>query len=302
MPNHATGRDAGMNVSKVTAKFGAEVADIDLSRGITEKQADDLYALLMEHSVLLFRDQDLPSQAHVDLGRCFGRLAPKHPFHDTPDGFDNIMIIENDADHPPEATMWHTDQTFDQDPPFASLLYAVTIPEAGGDTLFADMRAVHDALSAPIRDLLADLEAEHRMDYGFRFLHERADKEREAIIYTEEVQSRNAVHPCVKLHPSTGRPIVYLNRTFTTRIRGLTSAESDAILDVVYRLVDQPCHQLRVRWKPGMLAIWDNWSTQHYATGDHYPARREMRRVTAVGDRRVGPFSAPHGGRAAAAE
>jgi taurine dioxygenase len=291
-----------MKVSKVTARFGAEIGGIDLTRGVTDRQADDLYALLLEHAVLLFRDQALSSQAHVDLGRTFGRLAPKHPFHDTPDGFENIMIIVNDADNPPEATMWHTDQTFDQDPPFVSLLHAVTIPEAGGDTLFADLRAVHDALSEPIRTLLSGLEAEHRMDYGFRYLHDRDNKEREAIIFTDEVQARNAVHPCVKLHPSTGRPIVYLNRTFTKRIRGLTAAESDALLNVVYGLVDQPCYQMRVRWQPGMLAIWDNWSTQHYATGDHYPAQREMRRVTAVGDRRVGPFSTEYGSTAAAAE
>lgn len=291
-----------MRVSKINARFGAEVDGLDLTRGVTARQADDLYDALLEHGVLLFRDQLLSSEAHVELGRAFGALAPKHPFHDTPDGFENIMIIVNDADNPPESQMWHTDQTFDQDPPFVSLLSAHVIPEAGGDTLFADMRAVCEDLSPPFRALLSGLMAEHRMGYGFRYLHDRGNAEREAIIYTEEVQRRNAVHPAIKRHPSTGREIVYLNRTFTTRLQGLSKEESDAILEVVYRMTERPDYQLRVRWQRGMLAVWDNWSTQHYASGDHYPARREMRRVTAIGDRRVGPFSTEYGMAAAAAE
>lgn len=280
-----------MRVTRINPGFGAEITGIDLNKGVTPVQADDLYGLLMEHAVLLFPDQPLSPQAHVDLGRHFGGLSPKHPFHDTPDGFENIMIIINDAKNPPESEMWHTDQSFDQDPPFVSLLNAKVIPPAGGDTLFADMRAVHDALSEPMQALLSGLTAEHRMDYGFRYLLERDNPERAAIIYTDEVQSRNAIHPAVKRHPGSGRDIVYLNRNFTTRLRELTKEESAAILDVVYRVTEQPRYQLRVRWKPGMLAMWDNWSTQHYASGDHFPSEREMHRVTVVGNKRSAPFS-----------
>lgn len=282
-----------MRVTPITASFGVEIDGIDLGKGLSADQAADLYEIMMDRAVLLFRDQPLTSEAHLALGDAFGPLAPKHPLYPTPDGFENIMIIRNDAKNPPESEKWHTDISCDANPPFVSLLLSKIIPDAGGDTLFCDMRAVHDALSEPVRALLAGLMAEHRMDKGFDYLREMGHHDRADMLMTDAIRNRNTDHPVIKHHPSSGRPFIYVNQAFTTRILGLTKSESTALLNVIYDLIHQPRHQLRIRWKPDMLAVWDNWSTQHMATGDHFPKEREMRRVTVIADKRSRPFTEP---------
>lgn len=282
-----------MRVTPITASFGVEIDGIDLRNGLSSEQAADLYELIMDRAVLLFRDQPLSSEAHLALGEAFGPLAPKHPFYPTPDGFENIMILRNDKDHPPEAEKWHTDLSCDPNPPFVSLLQSRIIPDAGGDTLFCDMRAVHDALSEPLRAMLSGLKAEHRMDKGFEYLRDIGHHDRADMLVTDEIRNRTARHPVIKRHPSTGRPFVYVNEAFTARILDVPKAESAALLGVIFDLIDQPRHQLRIRWKPDMLAVWDNWQTQHFATGDHFPKEREMRRVTVIADKRSRPFTEP---------
>lgn len=282
-----------MRVSPITASFGAEVEGLDLRDGLTADQAADLYELILDRAVLLFRDVPLSSEAHLALGEAFGPLAPRHPLYPTPEGHDRIMIIRNDAENPPESEVWHTDLSCDANPPFISLLQSKIIPDAGGDTLFADMRAVFQVLSGPLQDLLSTLDAEHRMDKGFDYLRENGQHDRADMLMTDAIRSRTAVHPVVKRHPATGQPLLYVNDSFTSRILGLSKTESRTLLGMAYDLVNEPRHQLRVRWQPNMLAVWDNWSTQHMATSDHWPKEREMHRVTVIADKRSQPFTQP---------
>lgn len=286
--------------TRLTASIGSEISGLDLARDLSPDLAAALRARLIERAVLVFRDQHPSPEAHLALGEAWGRLAPRHPLYPHVEGHDRIMVIRNDAETPPENETWHSDLSFRAEPPFAALLHGVIIPEAGGDTLWADMRAAHDMLSEPMRAFLAGLEAEHSQEKGFAFLRGSGQTGREAAFAAQDRAAGAARHPVILHHPASGRPALYVNEAFTTRILGLAPAESDALLAHLCGLARHPRVQLRVRWRPGTLVIWDNWATQHYACGDHYPAIREVHRVTVLEDRLGGGLSGRPGlGRAA---
>ncbi len=287
-----------MKVTPLTIAIGAEVSGIDLN-SLDDASTDDLYEALMDRGVLVFRDQHLEPAAHVALGQSFGPLAHRHPLYPTVDGFDDITRIQNDEHNPPENEVWHSDLSCRSNPPFVAVLRGHTIPPVGGDTLWADMRAVHDALSPTLRSVLADVDAVHTLAHGFRFLDDfvAADENndlqqsRKATLDRGNAPDAAAKHPVIVHHPATGRPLIYVNESFTLKLAGVPENESHAILSALYAEVRNPRHQVRLRWSPGIVVIWDNWSTQHFACGDHYPAKREVQRVTVASNRRSKTFS-----------
>ena len=279
-----------MRTTPLTATIGAEVAGVDLDAGVSKGQAEAIYELLLDRAVLVFRDQSPSSAAHLALGEAFGELAPRHPLYPCVDGYEQIMVIRNDERTPPENESWHSDLSFKPGPPFASILHGCVIPPAGGDTLWADMRAVHDALSDPVRGLLASLTAEHSLEYGFSYLRGTDQTERIQALNVSDRRATTTQHPVLKRHPASGRMMVYVNEAFTSHINGVTAPESRALLGALFDLVRHPRFHVRVRWRAGTVVMWDNWATQHFACGDHYPQVREVRRVTVAANRRSGPF------------
>ncbi|HZW07631.1 MAG TPA: TauD/TfdA family dioxygenase [Phycisphaerales bacterium] len=279
----------------ISAAIGAVVRGIDLNH------ADDadyqvLYDALMKYSVLVFRNQKLKPQAHVALAESFGPLRPRHPFFPSVKGYDPIAIIADSEASPPENEIWHADMTADPVPPFGSVLHIQTVPPVGGDTLWCSMHAVHDALSPEMQHFLATLTAAHDTEYAYRdaLANNKGDDRVGVLRRTEKSEGNRRLHPVCMPHPSTGRPVVYVNAAFTMHIEGLSKRESDSILDLVQRLVNTPRFQMRLKWEPDTVAIFDNFATQHHAIGDHYPNRRVMHRVTIAGDRRLNtnPFQA----------
>lgn len=280
-----------MRVSNLTTRIGAEIDGIDLNKTLGETEIGDLYDLLLDRAVLVFRNQDLSPQAHLALGAQFGPLAERHPLFPHVDGHDQIMVIRNDPQTPPENEVWHSDISFKPSPPFASLLYGKIIPPAGGDTMWADMRSVHDSLSEPLLAMLRGMEAQHSLHQGFEYLRGSPHADRLETLNRTDRASNTMRHPVVKRHPASKRDLIYVNESFTESIVGLTKPESDGILRLLFEATRNPIHQLRVRWQEGTLVMWDNWATQHYAVADHWPQEREVQRVTVMADGRSRGFT-----------
>jgi taurine dioxygenase len=156
------------------------------------------------------------------------------------------------------------------------MLYLLEVPPLGGDTLFANMYAAFEALSTPLQKLLAGLTALHDGEQTYRGRYEGMEEEGKVYPRSE--------HPVVRTHPVTGRPLLFVNRIFTTRILELSQTESAALLQMLFRHIEQPQFQCRFQWQPGSLAFWDNRCTQHHALWDYYPHRRVGHRVTIRGD------------------
>ncbi len=264
-------------LTKLTPLCGAELHGIDLAQSLEERDVKALEGALAEHCVLFFRDQTMTPEQQKTLGRSFGelhlhpawpRLVPGHP---------EIMEIYADEKSKRVAGEdWHSDVSCDPEPPLGTILYMLEVPPVGGDTLFANMYAAWESLSAPMRRMLEGMSALHDGEYVYRGRYEGAVEEGKVYPRSE--------HPVVRTHPVSGRKALFVNRTFTTRIVQLAKHESDAVLAMLFEHLERPEFQCRFRWQPGSVAFWDNRCAQHHAMWDYYPQRRRGLRVTIKGD------------------
>lgn len=277
-----------------TVAIGADVGGVDLAR-IDDAGFVEIRRALHEHLVLFFHDQDLNPATHMALAARLGHMEVHEVF--TPlDGHPEISVLEHDAARPPISDSWHSDTSYRPEPSMASVLYARTIPPNGGDTLWLSAYAAYEALSAPLQAFLGGLTGEHDFlqAYGsyFRTKGDAAERIARARQETPPVH-----HPLIVRHPVTAKPLLYVNPTFTSRIVELSKKESDAILAMLFQHLLKPEFQVRLKWRENDVAIWDNRATQHYATGDYYPAYRRMHRITVGGARPVGVSAGEQGKR-----
>lgn len=185
------------------------------------------------------------------------------------------MQIHADADSKYIAgDNWHSDLSCDPEPPMGSILYMHTMPEDGGDTLFSSMTAAYEALSEPMKRFLEPLTAVHDANPVYKAIFPDIDKQYECN-----------THPVIRTHPETGRKLLFVNSSYTTKINELSKTESDAVLKCLYEHVKDPNFQVRFRWRPHSIAFWDNRCTQHFAVWDYFPETRSGYRVTIAGDR-----------------
>ena len=177
---------------------------------------------------------------------------------------------------------WHTDLSFLDHPPGGSVLVGIDIPPYGGDTMFCSQQAAWDSLPEPMKSLLDGRTAAHvGKPYGIKWappVEEQAMKG--STKRGDPDADRERMHPAVLTHPVTGRKGLYINPTYTLRLDGMSEADSAPILQQLFSHCALPEHCLRLRWSPGMVVVWDNYSTQHYAINDYHGFRREMRRAT----------------------
>lgn len=270
-----------MEIVRLGPVFGAEIRGLDLSPALTETELAHLEAALAEHEVLVFRDQDLSAEDQLELGRRFGELVIS-PFSPNADAAPELIVLDNHPNRPaPLTDIWHADETYRPTPPRLTMLKALVVPELGGDTMFASMRAAYEGLSDRMRGLIEGLTARH----GFgRFDRKLASSpEARQRLHDVEMQFPHPNHPVVAVHPVTGRRILYVNRHFTEYINELPDDEGRAILELLLTRTLTAEVQLRVSWDVGTIALWDNRSVQHYAPYDYYPQHRRMERVTVAG-------------------
>lgn len=270
-----------MRIDRIGPVFGAEISGFDLNPTMSDSELAELEAALAEHEVLVFRNQDLSAEDQLAVGRRFGELVIS-PFSPNADTAPELIVLDNHPDRPaPLTDIWHADETYRPEPPRLTMLKALIVPELGGDTMFASMRAAYDGLSDRMRAHLEGLTAHHGFGRFDRLIGSSADARRR--LHEVELALPHPDHPVVTLHPETRRRVLYVNRHFTERINELPDDEGRAILEFLLTRTATPETQLRVTWEVGTVTMWDNRSVQHYAPHDYFPQRRRMERVTIAG-------------------
>lgn len=267
-----------VQVQPITPAIGAELSGVDLSEPMSEDIFLSIKRALLEHEVIFFRGQNLDDEQHMRLAKRFGKPAysKKLPMHG---GREDMSLLDNDGTRNAVGAGWHTDNTDYEQPPLGSLLYAQQVPQVGGDTMWCSMTAAYDALSPQMQAYLCSLHALHDNSNVQRTYAGKGTLRSEGTAVDPPVR-----HPVVRMHPETGRSVLFVNSGYSQRILGVPDIESRHILAMLHEHVMRPEFQVRFRWSNGALAIWDNRSTQHYALDDYVETRR-MRRVQIVGDK-----------------
>ena len=270
-----------MEITRMGPVCGAEIVGVDLARLDGETFAAIRQAFA-KHQVLVFRDQRIDTADQIAFGERFGKLLVHHFARVRVEDVPELLVINTNREQPdPLTDIWHADETYRPAPPLATVLRSMVLPPLGGDTMFASMAAAYDGLSSRMKDYIAGLTAVH--GFGrFRALFAN-DPSLLPLLHEIELEIPNPSHPVVTVHPETGRKVLFVNWHFTTHINELPEEESRIILDYLRNRVHQPEYQLRVRWEPNMVVVWDNRSVQHYAPKDYFPHTRKMERVTIAG-------------------
>lgn len=270
---------APVHASPLTACLGAEVTGVNLA-DVDEATFASLRAALLEHKVLVFRDQHISIEQHLAFGRLWGPLEA-HPLLDS-GTHPELVTLHSTAEKPTAAQRWHSDVTWRDEPSMGSILRARIVPPAGGDTCFADACAAYESLEDEWKERIDGLTAVHdfSMTFGKMATPERIDELKQTFPPVS--------HPVVRTHPDTGARGIYTNRYFTHHVEGVSAQESTEILDRLERAIASPNVQCRVRWQVDTFVMWDNRCTQHFATSDFWPEERKVERVTVAGDRPLG--------------
>ncbi len=267
-----------ITVEPVAAALGAEIHGVDLSEPQDDATIVEIRSAWLEHKVLFLRDQDIDVQQHKAFARRFGDLHVHPVLQQMVDqGHPEIIVLESSAERPYVAAGWHSDVTFEREPPMGSILHAVDVPDVGGDTVWASMYAAYEALSDVMQRLLSDLRAVHSGS-GFRRI---GTKEQVA----ELEQNESTTHPVIRTHPETGRKTIFVNSSFTRHIEGMKPKESAALLSYLYEHLSSPDFTCRFHWRKNSIAMWDNRCTQHRVLADNLGGCRRMERVTLKGDK-----------------
>jgi len=275
---------ARFDVRPMAGNIGAEIRGLDVS-DVDDRTIAELRQVWLDHLIVV-----VVGQNHIDesglaaFASRFGDLY-QHPFIETATSVHPLNI--------PAGGYWHSDVTFAEVPPLGTMLHAVEVPPRGGDTLWSNMYLAYEALSAPVRQFLDGLRAVHDFDHFFRY--PMGDSlETDQFILDKKREKPLPTHPVVRTHPETGRKALFVNESFTTRIEGLSKAESDALLTLLFRHSVQPEFTCRHRWSVGDICFWDNRCTMHYPIDDWGgsldqgdTSLRKMNRVTIRGDRPV---------------
>jgi len=275
-----------LEVHPVAGALGAEISGVDLSQPLDDETIAAIRRVWLEHLVIFFRDQDLRHATFLAFARRFGEPI-EYPFVKGLDEFPEIIaVLKLEHERINFGGIWHSDTTYLDVPPMASMLIAREVPPAGGDTLFANMYLAYETLSGTMKRLLEGLVAVNSSAAAdvSRTREDRLKDSARADAHKEYVST----HPVVRVHPETGRRALYVNVAHTVGIEGMTREESAPLLDFLFRHQVRPEFTCRFRWRPGSLAFWDNRCAQHNAINDYQTHRRLMHRITLAGDKPVG--------------
>lgn len=276
-------------IRPLDAALGAEVIGLDLHQPLADEDFRRIHRAHLDHHVVVFRDQRITPAQQIAFSRRFGPLQI-HVLHQFQlANHPETLIVSNvlqdgkpiglgDAGH-----FWHSDLSYKEKPSLGSLLHAIELPSEGGDTLFANMHAAYDGLSDALKARIEGLRAEHTYLARYAELQKRSPW-RPNLTPEQIAQVKPVVHPVVRTHPETGRKALFVSEHFTTRIVGLSDAESRALLDELFAHSVQPAYVYRHQWREHDLVFWDNRSLLHLAAGTPDHLRRVMYRTTIEGD------------------
>ncbi|MFJ4292972.1 TauD/TfdA dioxygenase family protein [Cupriavidus sp. NPDC089707] len=280
-----------MRVQPLTCALGAELSGVNLADAVRDDGLfAEIRALLLQHRVLFLRDQKLSRAEHVAFASRFGELED-HPVAGSDPEHPGLVRIYKTPEQPNDRyeNAWHSDTTWREAPQFGAVLRCVECPPVGGDTMWANMVLAYERLPDLVKTQIADLRARHSIEASFGAA--MPIEKRLAL----KAQYPDAEHPVVRTHPDTGEKVLYVN-AFTTHFTNYHTAArvrfgqdaNPGAADLLRYLVSQayiPEYQVRWRWAPDSVAIWDNTATQHYAVMDYPPCHRKMERAGIIGTR-----------------
>jgi taurine dioxygenase len=269
-------------VTPIAGAIGAEIGGVDLSRPLPDEQLAEIRRAWLAHLVVFFRDQPLDAEAYMAFARRIGTPI-EYPFVRGLDAHPEIIEVKKlEHERVNFGGIWHSDTTYLERPPMASMLLARTVPPYGGDTLFANMYLAYETLSEGLRGTLDGLRAvasSAKADVS-RTREDRIRSSGRDAARTEYT----AEHPVVRTHPETGRKALYVNVAHTVRFAGWTADESRPLLELLCAHLTRPEFGCRFGWRTGSLALWDNRCAQHNPVNDYHGFRRVMHRITLEGD------------------
>jgi alpha-ketoglutarate-dependent sulfate ester dioxygenase len=280
--SHDSGMADFFDVVKLGANIGARIDGVRLAGDVDAETVASINDALLEHKVIFFRDQhDLDDDGQLAFASKLGTPTTAHP---TLSEGETVLPIDSRYD---KANSWHTDVTFVDRIPKASLLRAVSLPSYGGTTTWASTEAAYEQLPAPLRVLTENLWAVHTNQYDYvREYDDRHEKLADTVReYREEFvrEYYETEHPVVRVHPETGKRVLLLGH-FIKQFVGLGPTESATLFNLLQARVTKLENTVRWSWQLGDLAIWDNRATQHYAVADYDDQYRRLNRVTLAGD------------------
>jgi len=270
-----------IDVAPIAGALGAEIAGVDLSQPLPDEVLAEIRQAWLDHLVIFFRGQKLTPAQQLAFSRRFGEPMEYPHLKGLPEFPLITPVVKLENERVNFGGIWHSDTSYLERPPTASMLYAIEIPPYGGDTLFANQYLAYEALSGELRkrlDTLIGINSSLKAD---------ASRTREDRLRAAGVESKVLIgeHPVVRTHPETGRKALYVNVGHTTHFKGMTEEESRPLLRFLFRHQIQPEFTCRFGWEPGSLAFWDNRCAQHNAVNDYQGFRRVMHRVTLAGER-----------------
>ncbi len=280
-----------LSVRKTGAALGAEIQGVDLSQPLDNATVAEIDRLWLEHEVIFFRGQKLAPEDHIRFSEQLGPVEVHVRTDCCKPGYPQLFIVANIVENGKPigagdaGTIWHSDGCCYDKPSRGSLLYAKRVPMKDGvvlgDTMFSSMNRAYEALPEDLKHKLISTKALNSYLKGYS----RPRKTGPIPPLTEEQKKKvpDIEIPVVRRHPFTGRPCLFVNEGYTTRIVGMPDAESSELLDYLFHHVTRPEFIYRHNWREGDLLIWDNCATQHCAVLDYAPLPRHMERTTITG-------------------
>jgi taurine dioxygenase len=274
-----------IEVHKIAGALGAEISGVDLARDLDQDTIAAIRRIWLDNLVVFFRDQDLPPVQFLAAAKRFGEPI-EYPFLKGLDGFPEIISVAKlEHEKVNFGGVWHSDTSYLETPPMATMLIARETPPIGGDTLFANQYLAYETLSEGMQRLLDGLVA---VNASAKADSTRTREDRGRVRDGDKVEARKdyvGEHPAVRTHPETGRKALYVNVAHTMRFKDMTEQESAPILDFLFRHQTRPEFTCRFHWEPGSIALWDNRCAQHNPVNDYHGHRRLMHRITLKGDK-----------------
>ena len=272
-----------ISVTPMTPAIGAVINEVDASEDLPTSAVNEIRQAFLKHQVIFMRKQTLSPKQLVSFAEKFGEIG-YYPFVEGMEGHPEVTeVIKKEDETINFGGLWHTDTSYLETPPLGSVLYALRVPEVGGDTLFANMYLAYDSLSVGMKKLITPLRginSAEKADAAVTRTNRMAERPRDA-----ETITTVSSHPLVRTHPETGKKALYCSRAHTIQIEGMTVEESTPILDYLYQQQQREEFSCRFHWEPGSLAFWDNRAAQHNALNDYHGFRRVMHRVTLQGEK-----------------
>ena len=281
MDNSAHQKYSHIDVHPVSGALGAEIKGVDISIPLEAEVVSEIRDALLKHLVIFFQNQVITPQQQLNFAEQFGIPMEYPQLKGLPDCPLVTEVIKLEHETLNFGGVWHSDTTYLQQPPMASLLYAIEIPPYGGDTLFSNQYMAYETLSDGLKKTLSELVAVNTSSKP-EVSMTREDRMRETGM---ELNILSASHPAVRTHPETGNKALFVNKAHTTHFKDWTESESKSLLEFLFQHQVRTEFTCRFRWEKNSLAFWDNRCVQHHPVNDYQGFRRIMHRVTIAGDK-----------------